>query len=199
MMRSLAKRTALTAIDAAPELNEIIALVNHAIQSSRKMALGISPVTLEPGGLLPALHTLAAWSRDSYAIDVRLHLSVRSQLLIGESAAAHLYLIVQEAINNAVKHGRARSIAVTLRTNRLLVSLSITDDGVGIAETRTRGAGMGLKLMQYRCAVIGAVMRIKRLPQGGTRVRSICPQDAGAGIFTRQQSPPPRARARSGS
>ena len=201
MMRSLAKRAALAAIDAAPELNEIIALVNHAIQSSRKMALGISPVTLEPGGLLPALHTLVAWSRDSYDIDVRLRLSVRSALLIGESAAAHLYLIVQEAINNAVKHGRARSIAVTLRTNRLLVSLSITDDGVGIAETRARGAGMGLKLMQYRCAVIGGVMRIKRLPQGGTRIRSICPQDAGAGIFTRQQDTEPRdpVRARPGS
>jgi PAS domain S-box-containing protein len=201
MMRSLAKRAALAAIDPAPELNEIIALVNHAIESSRKMALGISPVTLECGGLLPALHTLVAWSRDSYNIDVRLRLSVRSPLLIGESAAAHLYLIVQEAINNAVKHGRARSIAVNLRTNRLLVALSITDDGDGIAETGARGAGMGLKLMQYRCAVIGGVLRIKRLPHGGTRIRSICPQDAGAGIFTRAAGAPPRDRhpARSAS
>jgi signal transduction histidine kinase len=77
--------------------------VNHAIQSSRKMALGISPVTLERGGLLPALQTLIAWSRDSYNIGVTLRLFIRSPLLIGESAAAHLYLIVQEAINNAVR------------------------------------------------------------------------------------------------
>jgi len=66
---------------------------------------------------------------------------------------------------------------VTLRGARNLVSLSITDDGIGIAEIPARGAGMGLKLMEYRTAVIGGVMRIKRLPCGGTRIRSVCPQD----------------------
>jgi PAS domain S-box-containing protein len=183
MLRSLSKRSATLALEASPELNEIITLVNHAIQSSRRMALGISPVTLERGGLLPALQTLVAWSCDSYGIDVRLQFGTRSQLLIGESAAAHLYLIVQEAINNAVRHGNARSIAVKLRTNRTLVSLSITDDGLGIAETRELGAGMGLKLMRYRCAMIGGVMKIKRMPRGGTRIHSVCPQDFAAGGF----------------
>jgi PAS domain S-box-containing protein len=183
MLRSLSKRAVTVAFEASPELNEIIALVNHAIQSSRRMALGISPVTLERGGLLPALQTLVAWSCDSYGVDVRLHLGMRSQLLIGESAAAHLYLIVQEAINNAVRHGNARSIAVRLRANRVVVSLSITDDGVGIAETGAQGAGMGLKLMRYRCAMIGGVMRVKRMPRGGTRIHSVCPQDFAAAGF----------------
>jgi signal transduction histidine kinase len=183
MLRSLAKRNAVTAFESAPELNEIIALVNHAIQSARKMALGISPVTLERGGLLPALQTLVVWSRTSYNVHVHLHLSVRSPLLISESAAAHLYLIAQEAINNAVRHGQSRSIAVTLRTNRALVSLAITDDGIGIARNPARGAGMGLKLMEYRSAVIGGVLGIKCLPGGGTRIRSVCPQDAGAARY----------------
>jgi len=49
---------------------------------------------------------------------------------------------------------RARSIAVTARTNRARLSLSITDDGVGIPENPARGAGMGLKAHEYRCAVI---------------------------------------------
>ncbi len=180
MLRSLAKRAAFAEFVEAPELNEIIALVNHAIQSSRKMALGISPVTLERGGLLPALESLIAWSRDSYNIDVNLRLSIRSPLLIGESVAAHLYLIVQEAINNAVRHGRARTVLVSMRTNRMFVSLSIFDDGVGIAEHPARGRGMGLKLMQYRAAVIGGAMRIKPARDGGTRIRCICPQNAGA-------------------
>jgi signal transduction histidine kinase len=147
------------------------------------MALGISPVTLECGGLLPALQTLSGWCRDSYDIDVRLRLCVRSPLLIGESAAAHLYLIVQEAINNAVRHGRARSIGVTLRTNRSSVSLSISDDGVGIAEHPARGAGMGIKLMEYRTAMVGGAMKVKRLPNGGTRIHCVCPQDAGGRLL----------------
>ena len=193
MLRGLAKRAGLAAFEAVPELDEIIALVNHAIQSARKMALGISPVTLERGGLLPALQTLIGWSRASYSVDVRLSLSVRSPLLIGESAAAHLYLIVQEAINNAVKHGRARSITVTVRTNRARLSLSITDDGVGIPENPARGAGMGLKLMEYRCGMIGGVMKIKRLPDGGTRIRCVCQQGpARRDSLTPQASPAAR-------
>ena len=183
MLRSLAKRAGVAAFDGARDLNEIIALVNHAIQSTRQMALGISPVTLERGGLLPALESLVGWARDSYNLHVRLRLSVRSPLRIGESAAAHLHLITQEAINNAVRHGRARSVIVSLRTSRTLLSLSVTDDGVGIAENPARGAGMGLKLMEYRSAVIGGVMRIKRLPGGGTRIRTVCRQDAGAARF----------------
>src|ERR1700694_1346432 len=81
MLRSLAKRAGLAAAGAAPELDEIITLVNHAIQSARKMALGISPVTLERGGLLPALQTLIGWSRVSYNIQARSHLYIRSPLL----------------------------------------------------------------------------------------------------------------------
>jgi signal transduction histidine kinase len=42
---------------------------------------------------------------------------------------------------------------------------------------------MGLKLMEYRSAVIGGVFKIKRLPDGGTRIRSVSPQDGGAPSF----------------
>jgi PAS domain S-box-containing protein len=174
MLRSFAKRAGLAAFEGAPEFDEIITLVNHAIQTARKMALGISPVDLELGGLLPALENLVAWSNESYGIDVRLRLSVRSPLLIGESASAHLYRIAQEAINNAVRHGRAQKIAVALRANRTVVSLSIADDGVGIAVIKARGAGMGLKIMEYRAAVIGGVFAVKRLARGGTRIQSVC-------------------------
>jgi PAS domain S-box-containing protein len=187
MLRSFSKRAGLTSHEVTPEIEEIITLVNHAIQSARKMALGISPVTLERGGLLPALQTLIGWSRNNYNIDVRLHLSIRSPLFIGESAAAHLYLIVQEAITNAVRHGRAQSIAVTVRSSPTLVSLTITDDGVGISEESARGNGMGLKLMEYRSAVIGGVLRVRRVRSGGTRVHSVCPQAAGKPRIRRQR------------
>ena len=107
-----------------------------------------------------------------------MSLSVRSPLLIGESASAHLYRISQEAINNAVRHGRGRTITVALRANRTLVSLSIADDGVGISAMEARGAGMGLKIMEYRAAVIGGVFAVKRMPRGGTRVHSVCKNGA---------------------
>jgi signal transduction histidine kinase len=147
------------------------------------MALGISPVTLQRGGLLSALETLTGWSRDSYGIDVRLRLMIRWPLLIDESTATHLYLIAQEAINNAAKHGRARSVVVALRISRALVYLSITDDGVGMMGAAPQGAGMGLKIMQYRSTMIGGVVQFKSPATGGTRVRCVCPHLAIAADF----------------
>jgi signal transduction histidine kinase len=77
---------------------------------------------------------------------------------------------------------------VTLRTNQAWVSLSITDDGTGIAEAPSRGAGMGLKLMEYRSAVIGGSLRIKRLPDGGTRIHCVCSQIGGAARFRKDHA-----------
>jgi signal transduction histidine kinase len=176
MLRGLARRTRSIATHVSEELDEIIRLMNCAIQCVRTLAFDISPMKLERGRLLSALESLAARSRDNYGVDVRLRLMIRSAPHIDDFTATHLYLIVQEAISNAVKHGHAHLVVVKLRTNRTRLYLSITDDGVGIADSPARGTGMGLKIMEYRAGMIGGVVQIKRLPNGGTRVRGICPQ-----------------------
>jgi PAS domain S-box-containing protein len=175
MLRSLAKNLSTAARPGAPEIDEIIALVNHAIRTARTMALGLSPVTLAHGGLLAALETLVSWSRENYAIDVRLRLMLRSELIVTEAMATHLYLIAQESINNAVKHGSARAVTITLSTNQSIVILTIVDDGVGVS-TPLRSTGMGVKIMEYRAGMIGGTFQIKRRQKGGTRIRCVCPQ-----------------------
>jgi signal transduction histidine kinase len=178
MLRSLARRTNPMAVHISQELDEIIRLVNHAIQCVRKSAFEISPMRLERGGLLSALENLAGRSRDNYGVDVRLRIIIRSPPHIDDFTATQLYLIAQEAIHNAVKHGHAHSVTVKLRANRTRLYLSIADDGVGIACNSARGAGVGLRIMKYRAAMIGGMMRIKRPPTGGTRLRCVCPQQA---------------------
>lgn len=163
----------------AAQLEEIIGLLNRSIQSTRDLSFGRSPAAIDAGGLAAALQTLVAWSRDSYQLDVRLHLALRSPPRIDEAAAGHLYLMAQEGIANAVRHGSARSILVTLRSNRARICLSIADDGSGVADPAKRGRGMGIKIMQYRCSLIGAAMHVKKAPAGGTRLRIVCPQDRG--------------------
>jgi signal transduction histidine kinase len=179
MLRSLATRLGAGAAQVAPELDEIIGLVNHAIQSARTMALGLSPVTRQNGGLESALSTLAGWARENYRLDVRLKLTTPAPLNLDEAAATHLYLIAQEAINNAVKHGRSRSVDVSLRTNKNVITLGVADDGIGITNNPVRTKGMGLKIMEYRAGMIGGSLQIRQLKRGGTRVRCVCPQAPG--------------------
>jgi PAS domain S-box-containing protein len=178
LLRSLAQRTKSNQQPGAGELDEIIGLVNHAIQTTRTMAMGMSPVTLERGGILSALVNLAAWTRSTLGCEVRLRRALRHPIALDEANATHLYLIAQEAILNAVKHGDARSILVTMSTTHDVVSLVISDDGVGIASQPRMGPGMGLKIMEYRASVMGGSLQIKQRKGGGTRVHCVCPRSA---------------------
>jgi len=193
MLRSLATRLGAAA-GVPPELDEVIVLVNHAIQSARTMALGLSPVIRANGGLQSALAALAGWARSNYHIDVSLRLMTPAVLGIDEAAATHLYLIAQEAINNSVKHGRARTVSITLRANDRVLSLTIADDGIGIDDNPVRTTGMGLNIMRYRAGMIDGSLRIVQPKQGGTRVRCVCPQLPESRLPARQAAPATHAK-----
>jgi signal transduction histidine kinase len=138
----------------------------------------MSPVTVERGGIVSALMSLSAWSRSTLGCEVRLRRTLRHPVILDEATATHLYLIAQEAILNAVKHGEAGSILVTLSTTNHVVSLVISDDGIGIAHRPRVREGMGLKIMEYRASVMGGSLQVKQRKGGGTRVHCVCPRSA---------------------
>ena len=83
------------------------------------------------------------------------------------------YRIAQEAISNAIRHGKARRVGSRSpggETHRL----QVRDDGAGLPKDVTRAQGMGLRIMQYRATMIGGALTVQREPGGGTSV-------AGAG------------------
>ena len=113
------------------DAEEIVALVNRAIDGARALARGVSPVSVERGGL----PSLRAPSRVVRAICTapRCVFAARSGRNSRFDAAAcdHLYRIAQEAVNNAVKHGRASQITVDLQVTTENVTLVVRDNGSG--------------------------------------------------------------------
>ena len=93
----------------------------------------------------------------------------RSILVDDISVCTHLYSIVHEAIHNAIRHGRADRIEIELRYDGCTVTLAITDNGSGMSSTE-QPQGMGLKIMNFRAAMIGAELKIDSAPGRGTRV-----------------------------
>jgi signal transduction histidine kinase len=176
MLRSLVNRLGPTSKAIRDDVDEIVRLVNHSIESTRSLAHGLSPVTRDHGGLPAALRSLVSRSRESYKIDIRLRSYIPHDLPIDEATANHLYRIAQEAINNAAKHGLARSIRVGLRANAATLRLSISDNGIGIGGKKTLGTGMGLKIMEYRARMIGGAVKIMANRASGTQIRCICPR-----------------------
>ena len=186
LLRSFASRSGARDAASTAQLEDIIRLVNRAIESTRTIALGLSLATPARDGFVAALSSLASWSHAQFGVDVQLRLSVPHDLSIEESLASQLYLIAQEAILNAVKHGRAEAVVVSLRVADRLIRLSVTDDGTGLPPQRSPGGGMGLKIMEYRAGMIGGSLSVRnRKSSRGARVRCLCPIG----------SPPKRAAA----
>ncbi|MGH8265429.1 MAG: PAS domain-containing protein [Steroidobacteraceae bacterium] len=185
MLRGLSGRIRKSDPSLTTNVDEIVVLVNHTIESARSLARGLSPVSLDSGGLVFALRSLTARAREMYGVDVRLRSRVWPMLSIDEPSANHLYRIAQEAVTNAVRHGHATQINVQLVVEERNVRLTITDNGIGLPdgpadEPRHSVQGMGLKIMAYRARMIDGEVTIERLREGGTRVRCRCRQPVEA-------------------
>lgn len=151
------------------EALELGQLLRDAMQQARMLAHGWLPVQTGPQGLMAALKTLAVASEKLFNIACRWECP-RPVYLADAKVATHLYRIAQEAISNAVKHGRARAITIALGQSGPDVTLTITDDGCGMSDDRAAVKGMGLRIMDYRADIVGAVIRIHPASGQGTCV-----------------------------
>jgi len=89
-----------------------------------------------------------------------------------------VFRIAQEGLTNPLKHAGARSINVTLDVRPDTVRVEISDDGVGLSPHAVESAGLGLKIMRYRAAMIDAHLSIGPGENGGTLLVCECRQPA---------------------
>jgi two-component system, LuxR family, sensor kinase FixL len=151
------------------QAGKIAESVRRAISHTRMLARGLSPVEVENNGLMSALHELA--QNTAALFHIGCSFECPAPVLVRDNAAAtHLYRIAQEAINNAVKHGRARKVVIRLAVEGKLVRLRVEDDGGGFKEAPAGHHGMGLHIMKYRSEVVGAKLTVTPAPKRGTVV-----------------------------
>jgi PAS domain S-box-containing protein len=163
--RRLAESQSPEAADAA----KIVQLVNDAIRKTRELARGLNPVVSDAHGLMSALRHYATEIEDLFGIACRFHCE-EAVLIHDAPMATHLYHIAQEAVNNAIKHGRAKNILIRLSADERRGTLMIRDDGVGIERPHAPHAGVGLHIMNYRAGMIGGNLEVHREQPRGTAV-----------------------------
>lgn len=153
---------------------KIVRLVNDAIRKTKELARGLLPVVFEAQGLMAALQQCAEEMQDLFQINCRFE--CEDPVLIHDvNAATHLYHIAREALNNAVKHGKAKQIVIALSSDGGEGMLSVEDDGRGLPEIPAGHAGMGLNIMSYRAKMVGGSLAVQRNAKGGTRVSCVFP------------------------
>jgi signal transduction histidine kinase len=169
LAKALEKKLAAGAPAAAEDAARISGMINEAIGQTRALARGLSPIKPEAGGLAKAFQELASDVETIFSVACSSDVDEATPI-DDEAAATHLYRIAQEAVNNAVKHGRAGRIDIALACGDGQVCLTVRDDGVGLPDAAGRGEGVGLRIMDYRARIIGGTLDVSRDPAGGTRV-----------------------------
>jgi signal transduction histidine kinase len=127
-----------------------------------------------------ALEALAANTRSNCRVAANVKADA-SSFPINAPAAAQLYRIVQEALHNAVEHGRARKIQIDLAVDRDNMVLTVRDDGKGFNGSAASN-GMGLRIMRYRAQCIGGSCEVQSNRAEGTIVTCRVPLQADAHV-----------------
>jgi signal transduction histidine kinase len=183
----LAEKLEGRSLPEAADAAKVVELVEGGIALSRKLAKGLDPIEMGSAGLMQALDELAETS--SGLFKVRCRFECDSPVLVkNSSVAVHLYRIAQEAVTNAIKHGKARLIVIRLETTEDGMELSIRDDGLGLPDPSGRGSGMGLRIMAHRAGMIGADFTARRGETAGTVVECKMAVEPAAGE-TRSRNP----------
>ena len=144
--------------------------INDTAREVHQLSRGLVPVEIDAEGLRSALAELAESVRDQYQVDCTFQ--CQGDVDFADNfQATHLFRIVQEAVNNAIKHGRASRIDISMTGEAEAILLEVLDNGRGIPEKQLPSGGLGLKIMDYRAGLIGANVQVVPGRQGGTLVR----------------------------
>ncbi len=170
----------------AARVAEIALQVREAISQTRLLARGLSPVVVESEGLMSALQELADSTARMFRVTCVFECSA-PVLIDNHTAATHLYRIAQEAISNAIRHGKAKRIVISLARAAERVTLIIKDNGSGVRKDPVRAKGMGLRIMQYRARMIGATLSVQNEAEGGASVS--CSVPVPGRVPSRRSSP----------
>ena len=154
---------------------QISELVYEVINQSRGLAKGLDPTELSENDLCSAIEVLLRNIENTFNIKCSLDFEHSIQFK-DDSVAVNLYRIIQEAIHNAIKHGKASEIRISLIDMEKEYVLTVENDGKELSPEKERSEGMGLHIMKYRANAINAKFKISNISEAGVQVKCSWPK-----------------------
>ena len=156
--------------DVGGAMQEARAIVSDLAKDVHGFSHRLHPARLEYLGIVKAAAGLCREVGAQHDVQVNFQVDGASEEW-PDRLSVCLYRVLQEALQNAVKHSRAAAIDVVLRRSRDEVELTIHDHGVGFNIETLTGFGLGLTSMRERLAAVNGELRIQSAPRHGTTVR----------------------------
>lgn len=151
------------------EVKEITSLVKEADEYARNLSRNLIPVELDNNGLIAAIERLAKNAEKLFSIECRIENPINLHFK-DPTSLTHLYRIVQEATSNAVKHGNASKVLISMNSEETKLIVRIEDNGSGFSGDWDKQKGLGVRIMKFRSRLIGANLEISSSRFGGAAI-----------------------------
>jgi len=174
MSKALGRKLNNKSLVESADAEQIVKLINQTIDQVRGLSRGLHPVDVENKGLASVLKELATSAKTLFGIQCVFQ-DDQTISINDDTMTVQLYRIVQEAISNAFKHGKANHVQVKLASSQDHLTLTVENDGLVFPAEKIKEKGMGLHIMKYRAEMIGGTFCIERGGEGGTIVTCVFP------------------------
>jgi two-component system CheB/CheR fusion protein len=169
VVQSLQQRAAASGSVDPSELRRVTQMLQEAVRHARGLSHGLYPVEPQPDGLAVALGQLATNITDFF----KVHCEFKNACLVhvhDATRATHAYRIVQEAVREAIRQGKANHVVIELTEKHGCCILSVSDNGLNLSVDGRYGEDMVLRMMRHRARVIGAKLEVGARRGGGVSV-----------------------------
>jgi PAS domain S-box-containing protein len=153
------------------KLSEIEKLVGNSIQITRNLSHSLIPKALNDFGLIPSLQNLIEMISYNSSMVINLHSNFDEDQRFNGKIEVNLYRIIQEALNNTLKHAKATNVSVQLLQHQEFLTVMVEDDGKGFNFKKTaRNPGIGIQNIFNRVLYLNGEIEIDSRPGKGTLI-----------------------------
>jgi len=161
-------------VDENKMMERISENARQALREMRLFLFELEPVDIERDGLVSTLHQrLASVEGRS---DIQARMIADSEIILSAEKETEIYYIVEEALNNILKHAKAKSVLVKLKQRKESIYLEIVDNGCGFDSENVKFGGKGLGNIKERSKRIKGKLKIASSPEHGTKITLVVPQ-----------------------
>ena len=165
MTKGLELRLVKESADAASDAQRIHSLVQEAMSHTSDLAHDLATLEFKDHDLPAALDGLVKRARQLFQITCQFKADADIPPF-EPNVINQLYKIAQEALTNAIKHGKAKRVTISLNRTNHHVQLCVKNTGLPFPDLQSRSTGMGLRIMNYRASLVGASVEVKGSSKG---------------------------------
>lgn len=178
MAKGLELKLAKQRSEDAREAEKIHKLIQEAMDHASDVAHDLATLDFAENNLGQALRKLAEHAKEAFRISCKFEGPETPAPALEPNVVRQLYKIAQEALTNAIKHGKSRKVVIELNQDSNALQLCIRNTGTPFPSVVSQNAGMGLRIMNYRANLIEATLEIKRGRPDGTCITCNVPLTA---------------------